>query len=112
MRLCLRVPSLCVLMCESQKFWCVIPEAPHTPSQFFPTLRQVFSFIYFFLTTGFWTPYVSILKTTTFHKHDGIFVLECLKVTFSSFLTQYCLFLHVSGILHVWQKKKAISFKT
>lgn len=86
MFVCLSVSSMCVCVCVSKTFWCVIPEAPLTPSQVFPLSQTSFFFyLLFFLTTGFWTQYVSISKTTAFHKHDGIFVLECLKGIFSSF---------------------------
>lgn len=87
--MCLSV-SVCVCVhacvCVSKEFWCVIPEAPLTPSQVFPLSQTRFFLLFiFFLTTGFWTQSVSILQTTAYHKHDGIFVLECSKVIFSSF---------------------------
>lgn len=68
------VSQKCVCVCE-----CVIPEAPFTPSQVspFPFLQTVF------ITSTFLTQSVSILLTTSFHKHDGIFVSGYLKSNFS-----------------------------
>lgn len=97
------VLAVCVCVCLSVRtcvclrgFWCVIPEAPLTPSQVFPLSQTRFFFffyLFFFLTTEFWSRSVSILQTTAFHKHDGIFVSGCLKVISSSFffffLTQF-----------------------
>ena len=100
--------GVCVCVCLSVRtcvclrgFWCVIPEAPLTPSQVFPLSQTGFFFfpffffffyLFFFLTTEFWTRSVSILQTTAFHKHDGIFVSGCLKVI-SSFFFFFSFFL-------------------
>lgn len=52
---------VCVSVCVSETFWCVIPEAPLTPSQVFPPSETTF-FFYLLFFSNHW-----ILDSVCFH---------------------------------------------
>ncbi len=83
---------VCVYVCVSEcqcvsvslrGFWCVIPEAPLTPSQVFPLSQTSFFLLFiFFLTAGFWTRVCFHIAN---HSIPQTWWNLCLRVIFSSF---------------------------
>lgn len=94
--------SVCTSVRVSEVLVCNSRGCPYPLPSFSSFTDEFFLLFIFLLTTEFWSRSVSILLTTAFHQHDGIFVLEHFKVIISTFLTQFPVFLLVCGILLVW----------